>query len=181
MALGAHRRRILLLVLKNGMKLTAIGLLVATIRGRGASRLIGVYGQLAFDQPKPSLRRHHDANHFYKVEDTSERATRCLVAHTHTRQLKSLGRIVFSDKWMLTVVHHPLSRQRHDIRPPSRHADAPTDGTTASGTKHGAHGILEIIDAQTSSSPGLVGVVRIAGTIREQLGEETIPNNPKRS
>lgn len=28
---------------------------------------------------------------------------------------------------MLSVVHRPLSRQRHDIRPPSRGADRPSD------------------------------------------------------
>ena len=68
---------------------------------------------------------------------------------------------------------------RHSSAEPTRYA--PHRWNDRIWNKTRAHGILEIIDAQTSSSPRLVGVVRIAGTIREQPGEETIPNNPKRS
>ncbi len=104
----------------------------------------------------------------------------CWVTGRRSRHLTEESANGYSDNWMLTVVHHPLSRQRHDIRQPSQHADGPTDATTAFGTKHGVRGILEVgartllkLRAKTSGES--------VGTIQEQPGEENSPNDPKRS
>jgi hypothetical protein len=47
--------------------------------------------------------------------------------------------------------------------------------------KDATHGILEKLKYGLPQTPPRIRVVRTAGTIREQHGEETIPNDPKRS
>ena len=47
--------------------------------------------------------------------------------------------------------------------------------------KDATHGILEKLTHGLPQTPPRIRVVRTPGTIREQPGEETIPNDPKRS